>query len=498
MTDYTPNINLDLYEDTDKPNLRDQYNASMGKLDAFLSTPFTSAQIADGAVTSAKIYDGAVTGAKIADGSITGDDFADGAIITAKIADGAVTSVKIADSAVTTAKVNDGAITTAKIADEAVTTAKVDDGAITTAKIADEAVTTAKVNDGAITTVKIADGAVTPDKLSFEFDSIGYLGVIGDSFSAGNYSDWITPTVSNCGFKGVINKAVGSTGFLNGSKTFVQQFNELLQDANFDKVTHIIIYGGVNDYRLGDTNPDNFTSAWTNIMSLYNALGDNKPELYMCFGNAYSAPSSYLNGYHTFVCECLRRLRNMGFNAIDSVDQWLLCELNNVNYGDDNHPNTFGANLIAGYMTQIINKCYNGVHKRMRVNVDTANSDPATGYVEWALDDGVIGFRIRLTSTIAGFSSSTPYVRVNNPSYLHMTIGQPANIGTIPDIVRATNQIKMSTNGSNMGWYAPIMSLTDCAIGVYLFGSGSNSTNYSLVGDYTSNGCIGYGSMPLF
>lgn len=32
-TDYTPNYNLDLYAGTDKPNLRDQYNAAMGKID---------------------------------------------------------------------------------------------------------------------------------------------------------------------------------------------------------------------------------------------------------------------------------------------------------------------------------------------------------------------------------------------------------------------------------------------------------------------------------
>lgn len=33
-TEYTPNYNLDLYASEDKPNLRDQYNAAMGKVDA--------------------------------------------------------------------------------------------------------------------------------------------------------------------------------------------------------------------------------------------------------------------------------------------------------------------------------------------------------------------------------------------------------------------------------------------------------------------------------
>ena len=35
-TEYTPNYNLDLYAGTDKPNLRDQYNAAMGKIDTEL------------------------------------------------------------------------------------------------------------------------------------------------------------------------------------------------------------------------------------------------------------------------------------------------------------------------------------------------------------------------------------------------------------------------------------------------------------------------------
>lgn len=37
MTKYTTNLNIDLYEDTDKPNLRDQYNSAMGKIDTAYS-----------------------------------------------------------------------------------------------------------------------------------------------------------------------------------------------------------------------------------------------------------------------------------------------------------------------------------------------------------------------------------------------------------------------------------------------------------------------------
>lgn len=38
MTQYTPNYNLDLYEGTDKPDLTDQYDNAMGKVDQALKT----------------------------------------------------------------------------------------------------------------------------------------------------------------------------------------------------------------------------------------------------------------------------------------------------------------------------------------------------------------------------------------------------------------------------------------------------------------------------
>lgn len=50
MASFTPNFNLDLYESTDKPNLRDQYNGAMNKLDTLLHTQQTNI---DNAVTTA-------------------------------------------------------------------------------------------------------------------------------------------------------------------------------------------------------------------------------------------------------------------------------------------------------------------------------------------------------------------------------------------------------------------------------------------------------------
>lgn len=46
MSDYTPNYNLDLYTEDDRPNLCDQYNAAMGKVDSQLKVAEGNVNIA--------------------------------------------------------------------------------------------------------------------------------------------------------------------------------------------------------------------------------------------------------------------------------------------------------------------------------------------------------------------------------------------------------------------------------------------------------------------
>ena len=312
MTDYTPNLNLDLYEDTDKPNLRDQYNSAMGKIDTDLSTPFTSNRLADGAVTSAKIYDGAVTtdkiadnaitGAKIADGSITGVDFADGAITTAKLADGAVTTVKISDDAVTTDKIYDGAIVNSKIGDDAVTTAKIYDGAITTVKI----------NNDSVTTEKLADEAVTSEKLDNDiFTAISpkkNVVVLGDSWSiSGTWTDLINADNS---FDAHIY-AEGGIPFYryNPSYTII---HDMLDDAiaddsyDHDYVDCVIIEGGFNDYKLSVFDPASTNTAIAEVIQ------DAKAEFKQAQIVLLINHSIY---YDTTQAQAVYQMYNAGINA---------------------------------------------------------------------------------------------------------------------------------------------------------------------------------------
>lgn len=234
MTQYTPNLNLDLYESTDKPNLRDQYNSAMGKIDTDLSTPFTSNRLADGAVTSSKLYDEAVTNSKIANGAVTSAKIADGTISTNDIADGAVTSDKLAVGAIATADIADGAVTSDKIAD----------GAIATADIADSAITSAKIANGTIATVDIANGAVTRAKLANPV-----IVIFGDSWTDESVaaSRWVEKLRNEFPNATIKNYAKNGCHHLNSS--FETMYGDFISDTSFDKstITHAVLVYGVND-----------------------------------------------------------------------------------------------------------------------------------------------------------------------------------------------------------------------------------------------------------
>ena len=164
MTQYTPNYNLDLYEDTDKPNLRDQYNSAMGKIDVALGN---ASIIPDNSITTSKLATGAVTTTKIADDAITDD----------KIADGAITNGKIANYAVGNDNLVDGSINGySKIVDNSISGIKIMNGAITSAKIANDAITDQKLSNILTKAVEFIDISSSPKTIqpdeSFTFDIV--------------------------------------------------------------------------------------------------------------------------------------------------------------------------------------------------------------------------------------------------------------------------------------------------------------------------------------
>lgn len=131
-SEYTPNYNLDLYADNDKPNLRDQYNGAITKIDAQLHEFSNNMVIVTDAANQAR--DKAATAQSTADANTKGISTLnttvteiDSAYKTAdtKLSSDLTDAYKAADDAVTSAyKAADNAVTsTYKAADAAISNA---------------------------------------------------------------------------------------------------------------------------------------------------------------------------------------------------------------------------------------------------------------------------------------------------------------------------------------------------------------------------------------
>ena len=174
--EYTPNYNLDLYTDNDKPNLRDQYNGAITKIDAQLHEFSNNMVIVTDAANQAR--DKAATAQATADANTKSIDT--NATVTAQIDSAYKTAdTKLSSDLTDAYKAADDAVTSAyKAADVAVTSAyKTADDAVTSAyKTADANLNntlTELINDNAaavnahfpIKSGDIQAGAITRDKL---------------------------------------------------------------------------------------------------------------------------------------------------------------------------------------------------------------------------------------------------------------------------------------------------------------------------------------------
>lgn len=176
-SEYTTNFNLDLYTDTDKPNLRDQYNGAMNKIDSQLNTLSNNIVISTEAANQAKEQ------AKAASDSASTNAQSIAALQTT--VSGIDTAYKAADTKLSSdftaalnakAPISHASADTAYGAGDATHYGHVKlynavgsnvDGAITPAAVqAALSNINTSIGDGSITTQKIADGAVTAAKIA--------------------------------------------------------------------------------------------------------------------------------------------------------------------------------------------------------------------------------------------------------------------------------------------------------------------------------------------
>ena len=277
-SEYTSHYNLDLYADSDKPNLRDQYNGAMNKIDQQLYTQ--SVDITTANSNANRAYDVAseakTTATDASNNATTAISKANSATETANSASNAANSAvtdassakEIANAASATAA---AASTTANSASSKVDNALVNiSDATTKLDTATEGFTTNfnKLNSDIIT--------LQNTKQNRNFSKMLYL---GDSWGQG-WTGSNHPESGLAAYIGAalgcetINKSVSASGYIpNGdSNNYIGQLNSVTENEK-NGVDLVIVEGGINDGGSSYTY-ENIVSA---AVSLYNAIIQSYP-----------------------------------------------------------------------------------------------------------------------------------------------------------------------------------------------------------------------------
>ena len=248
-----------------------------------------------------------------------------------------------------------------------VTTARLDSNAVTTAKIDDGSVTTAKLASSAVTNDKVANSSIKNSKLAGK-----YFAVIGDSFS-NDEAEWPSIVEDNTEMT-LINKAANAAGFVTGSTTFISQLTAIQNDANFEQVEYIVLYGGINDFNDANAAIATMTSAFTAFKTQYLSTA-HKPKLIFAFGNIGNAGLAQYNTFKHWYTQLVAVLHEINMpGVVEYVPFWHFgYNPANVFQVDGLHPNTAGQQIIASYILQLIEGTYTGVSFERKSAATTPN-----------------------------------------------------------------------------------------------------------------------------
>lgn len=193
-----------------------------------------------------------------------------------------------------------------------------------------------------------------------KLDNSNHLVIVGDSFSTSAREDvWWANLPENCKHLKVHNYAVGGTGFIqdsgtNPGNTFTQQIDKAIADETFpnDRVSHVIIYGGYNDWTYGKTAEDEKSA----VRAAYMNAVSNFPNanVILCFGNIGMANGvKKYNTWKNWVKVVQSSLYTNGVPFVQS-DLWLVGYTPTVFEGDELHPNNIGEGVICSHMAALI------------------------------------------------------------------------------------------------------------------------------------------------
>ena len=347
-SEYTEHYNLDLYTDTDKPNLRDQYNGAMNKIDSQLNTLSNNLVIVTDAANQAK--DKANENAtEIAD-EVTRAKSAEQT--NAKAVSDEVTRAKAAE------KTNADAIATERsraILAESENADAIKDVVTNANQVF------AKLKGGAYldTTPTVVDSAtlIPTSKAVYDFTSKEkkVLLCFGDSYAdTGNRSNsWAYALQDYFGWT-VKNYAVSGAGWDVDTRTFYNQLQTAISregtDYNIDDVYALVVAGGRNDIMTASEATSYVNTFMQAAIAHYkNAKIFVVPMLYdwQTLGSTGRVKAEAIGN----------AAANYGAEVVNYAWEWLRGEKSCIQ-SDNIHPNAAGAKRIAGYMNAALNGCY--------------------------------------------------------------------------------------------------------------------------------------------
>ena len=320
-SEYTPYYNLDLYTDTDKPNLRDQYNGAINKID-------TQLHVANDAIVVA------TTAAQQA----------------VKQAETATTDITALEKSIKTETSEREAEDTAldgKITAEATARANADtalDGKIT-------AEATARAN---------ADTALDARVKALEAGTAGKsyknLVCIGDSWlegysSIGNFTSWGSLLATDLDAE-VYNSYKGGCGF--STKSDGINFTSLVTTAK-NNVTDpnaidcVVIAGGINDRKVSAATVK--SDAATCISTVVKAFPNADVYVFPMLLVGRFICSSSMNVLRAIQQGCAS-VNSTRVNIYGECYDWLYDDT--TLHADSYHPNQAGHNVLAGLMRNVL------------------------------------------------------------------------------------------------------------------------------------------------
>ena len=296
-TSYTPNYKLDLYTDTDKPNLRDQYNGAMNKIDSQFTTVSNNIVVAIEAANQAK--------EKADSASDSASTNAQSIATLNNTVSGIDTAYKAADSSIIEAyKAAD-----AKLSSDITSAYKAADSEIETAYKAADSALAARFP---IKSADIADGAITESKLSADLLKPSNSGIsasdnlkvlfVGDSYGVPTSYNTQTPipmAIQNITNWTVTNDSKGNRGYIaKGNGGDNRNFQETINSYS-GEYDLIIIAGGRNDsgYTTDDSSAE-YTAALNCFNTAHSKFPNAKivavPMLWHDSGLTSSASNAYI------------------------------------------------------------------------------------------------------------------------------------------------------------------------------------------------------------